>query len=105
MIRIITIGFLIVAATAFGVAGWNMPFVAVDEAQAAQNDVQRAAEEAEFGAERVREDDKQEIRDANEQAQRTLYLNREEAQRGEQAAETDRRRTQRKARLKALIAR
>ena len=82
-----------------------MPFVTADEAQAAQNEVERAAQEAEFGAERARDDDKQEIRNANEQARRNLYLNREQAQRIEQAAETDRRRTQRKARLKALIER
>ena len=105
MNRIITIGFLIVALTAFGAAGWKLPFVAADDAQAAENEMERAAEEAEFGAERTRDDDKQEIRDANEKAQRSLYLNREEAQRGEQAAETDRRRTHRKARLKALIER
>ena len=55
MNRIITIGFLIVALTAFGAAGWKLPFVAADDAQAAENEMERAAEEAEFGAERTRD--------------------------------------------------
>jgi hypothetical protein len=87
--------------------GGTVSNVAGGAAQFAQNeteqDARRAAEEAEYGAERARDDDRQDILDAQENARRGALLKKEEGERESSTVEAERHRTERKARLKALI--
>ncbi len=97
MIRFPATGLLILALT--GIDG----VAAADTAQVAQKEMERAAEDVEFGDQRKRDNEKEQARETNEQARKDLRLAREEMERDGRAAETERHRAQRKARLKALI--
>lgn len=101
MIGNLTTRVLIMALIGLGAAGGT------HAAQVAQNQAEdgarRAAEEADYGAERARDDDRQEILDAQEQARRDALLKKEESDREVGAADANRKRSERKTRLKALI--
>ena len=87
--------------------GVTVSHPAADAVQIVQNqtvlDARRAAEEAEYAAERARDDDRQEILDAQEQARTDALLKTEESEREGGAEDANRRRVDRKTRLKALI--
>ena len=73
MIRYLATGVLLLGLSSITVTSWRLPPVAAAEAQMNQNaerEARRAAEEAEIDAEKARDDEKQEIRNAREQAQR-----------------------------------
>ena len=87
-------------------AAWLSPSAVHADRQLAQaageDDAARIAKEIELGEEKVRQDDKQDARDAREQTQKDLRQQ-GEIERDTQAGEAAQRRTQRRSRFRAIL--
>ena len=91
---------IVLALVSGGVSGLRP---AAEAAQFAQYVAPPDAKDAEFDAQRARDQEKEEARDDDEQDRKNLRLDREQTERGGLADEAEQRRTERKSRLKELI--